>query len=164
MTFRATGVNTVMGTPTYNRTTDTNGLVTSVTYTIPVTVTSFGNTLYVGQSAQQASTATASNAFAVAFQTSAAPSTDDVISSAAIALSTSDATLETNGYRLDDGQAKHFTITVNLITPTTGTSNYRVALKQIRTFTESGLISADAVNSSLLPVENFRTDYQYITS
>ncbi len=59
MTLRVNGVNTVMGTPSYSQTTDTNGLVTSVTYTIPVTVTSFGNTLYIGQSAQLATAATA---------------------------------------------------------------------------------------------------------
>jgi hypothetical protein len=163
MTFRSTGVNTVMGSASYNRTTDQNGLITSVTYTIPVSVTSFGNTLYVGQSAQLATTVSGSNAFALAFQTSAAPTTDEVISSASIALSSSDAVIESNGFRLDDGQTKHFTITVTLNTPATTAANYRVQLKQIQTFTNAALYSG-AASSNLLPVEQFRTDYQFINS
>lgn len=163
MTFRSTGVNTVMGTPSYNRTTDTSGNVTSVTYTVPVSVTSFGNTLYVGQSAQLATSASGSNAFALAFQTSAAPTTDEVTSSASIAVSSSDAVIESNGFRLDDGSTKHFTITVTLNTPTTSAANYRVQLKQIQTFTNAALYSG-AASSSLLPVEQFRTDYQFINS
>lgn len=163
MTFRSTGVNTVMGTPSYNRTTDQNGAVTSVTYSIPVSVTSFGNTLYVGQSAQLATSASASNAFALAFQTSAAPTTDEVTSSTSIALSSSDAVIESNGFRLDDGSTKHFTITVTLNTPTTAPGNYRVQLKKIQTFTNAALYSG-ATSSDLLPAEQFRTDYQFITS
>jgi peptidoglycan hydrolase-like protein with peptidoglycan-binding domain len=163
MTFRSTGVNTVMGTPSYNRTTDTSGNVTSVTYTIPVSVTSFGNTLYVGQSAQLATSASGSNAFALAFQTSAAPTTDEVISSASIAVSSSNATIESNGFRVDDGSTKNFTITVTLNTPATTAANYRVQLKQIQTFTNAALYSG-ASSSSLLPVEQFRTDYQFINS
>jgi hypothetical protein len=163
MTFRSTGVNTVMGTPSYNRTTDTSGNVTSVTYTIPVSVTSFGNTLYVGQSAQLATSASGSNAFALAFQTSAAPTTDEVISSASIAVSSSNATIESNGFRVDDGSTKNFTITVTLNTPATTAANYRVQLKQIQTFTNAALYSG-AASSNLLPVEQFRTDYQFINS
>ncbi len=163
MTFRSTGVNTVMGTPSYNRTTDTSGNVTSVTYTIPVSVTSFGNTLYVGQSAQLATSASGSNAFALAFQTSAAPTTDEVTSSASIAVSSSNATIESNAFRVDDGSTKNFTITVTLNTPTSTAANYRVQLKQIQTFTNAALYSG-ASSSNLLPVEQFRSDYQFINS
>lgn len=163
MTFRSIGVNTVMGTPSYSRVTDQNGLVTSVTYTVPVSVTSFGNTLYVGQSAQLATTTSGSNAFALAFQTSAAPTTDETTSSASIALSSSDATIESGAFRIDDGSTKRFSITVTLNTPTTTAANYRVQLKQIQTFTNAALFSG-ASSSSLLPVESYRTDYQYINS
>lgn len=161
MTFRSTGVNTVMGTPSYNRTTDQNGLVTSVTYTIPVAVTSFGNTLYVGQSAQLATSVSGSNAFALAFQQSGAPTTDEVTSSASIALSSSDAVIESNGFRLDDGSTKHFVVEVTLNTPTTTAANYRVQLKQAQTFTNAALYSG-ATSSSLLPAEQFRTDFKFI--
>lgn len=164
--FRSEGVNVVMGTPTYDQVSDQNGVVTQLSYTIPVTVTSFGDTLYIGQSGQFAATATASNAFAVVFENSSAPTTADVTSSAAIALSTSDAQIETNGFRLDDSTARHFTLEVTLNTPgylgAVTAGNYRVRVAQIRTFTEAALNTA--TNSSLTPQSDFRTGYKYITS
>ncbi len=160
MTLRINGVNTVMGAPSYSNTVDSSGVITSVTYSIPVTVTAFGNTLYMGQSAQLNGTATASNAFALVFQTSAAPTSDETTSSASIALSSTDASIESNGFRLDSGVTKHFIITVNLTTPSSVNSNYRVALKQVRTFTEGLLLTGTSTN--LLPVEQFKTDYKLI--
>ncbi|MCK9371472.1 peptidoglycan-binding protein [Candidatus Dojkabacteria bacterium] len=161
MTFRSTGVNTVMGTPTYGSTTDTNGLVTSVTYTIPVAVTSFGNTLYIGQSAQLATAASASNAFALVAETAALPTTESVSATTSITLSTTDATIESNGFRLDDGVTKHFTVNVTMTAATDNTS-IRFRLDTIRTFTEAGLVTA--TNSDLLPTTNYRTDFKYINN
>lgn len=161
ITFRSTGVNTVMGTPTYERTTDTNGLVTSVTYTIPVAVTSFGNTLYMGQSAQLATAATASNAFALVLETAAAPNTESVSAATSITLSTTDATVESNGYRLDDGVTKHFSVKVTMTAATDNTS-IRFRLDTIRTSTTAALVSS--TNSDLLPVTDYRTDFQYINN
>jgi len=164
LTFRSTGVNAVMGTMTeanYEKTEDTNGLITSVTYRIPVTVTSFGNTLYMGQSAQLATAASASNAFALVLETAALPTTESVSATTSITLSTSDATIETNGYRLDDGQAKHFTINVTMTAASDNTS-IRFRLDTIRTFTEAGLVTA--TNSDLLPTTNYRTDFRYINN
>ena len=163
MTFRSTGVNTVMGTVTYDKTTDTSGNITSVTYNIPVSVTSFGNTLYLGQSVQLAASASASNAFAYVFQNSSNPSASDTSASVSTTFATTDAVTEGNGYRLDDGVTKHFTLTVNLITPTTASNSYRVALKEIKTFTDSGL-GLGGTASALSPVESFRTDYKLINS
>lgn len=162
-TLLVNGVNVVMGAPSYTNTVDTNGAVTSVTYNIPVTVTAFGQTLYMGQSAQLAASASASNAFALVFQTSGAPTTSDVTSSATLAISTSDATTESNGWRLDSGTAKHFTISAVLTTPATTNSLYRVALKQIKTFTDSGL-GAGAATQSLVPAQSFQTDYKLINN
>ena len=161
MTFRSTGVNTVMGTPTYASTTDTNGLVTSRTYTIPVAVTAFGNTLYMGQSAQLATAATASNAFALVVETAAAPNSESVSATTSITLSTSDATVESNGFRLDDGVTKNFTVNVTMTAATDNTS-IRFRLDTIRTFTEAALNTA--TNSDLLPVTNYRTAFQYINN
>lgn len=165
MTFRSTGVNVVMGTPTISYTANSGQAASydSATYTIPVAVTSFGNTLYLGQSVQLASTVSGSNAFAVAFQKSSAPSTDVVSSvTGTYTLSTSDATLESGtGYRLDDGSTKHFTVTVNLFGGNTAAA-YRVALKEIQTFTNAA-IYAGASSSSLTPTEQFQTNYQNIT-
>lgn len=162
-TFRSEGVNVVMGSVSYDNTVDSSGNITTVTYTIPVSVTAFGDTLYLGQSAQLAATATASNAFAVVFQNSSAPTTSDTAATASFTVATSNATIESNGYRLDDGVTKNFTITVVLTTPTTASNSYRVALKQIRTFTDSGL-GLGALNSSLTPVESYQTGYKFITS
>ncbi|MCC7160281.1 peptidoglycan-binding protein [Candidatus Nomurabacteria bacterium] len=160
-TLRVNGVNTVMGTPSVSHTENTNGQITSVTYTIPVSVTAFGDTLYLGQTAQLASTTTASNAFALVFENSSAP-TVAVTSSMtnSITLSSSNASIETNGYRLDSGTTKNFTITVNLTDPAVYSSSYRVRLDEIRTFTEAGLVTG--TNNDLLPQANFRTGFQLI--
>ncbi len=152
-----------MGSASYARTTDQNGAVTSVTYTIPVSVSSFGNTLYMSQNAQLATSVSGSNAFALAFQQSGAATTDEVISSASIALSSSNATIESGAFRIDDGSTKNFTITVTLNTPATTNANYRVQLKQAQTFTNAALYTG-ATSSTLLPAEQFRTDYQFINS
>jgi hypothetical protein len=168
--FRTEGVNVVMGTPTYVTSThSTSGDTLTVKYTIPVAVTSFGDTLYMGQAAQFAATATASNSFAVVFENSTTPTTADVTSSASIALSTTNALVESNGYRLDDGVTKNFTIEVTLNTPgllgAVSAGNYRVRLDELRTFTGAGLESAaTAVNNDLTPTTSYRTDFKYITS
>ncbi len=162
-TLRVNGVNVVMGTPTYSTTTATSGDITSVTYVIPLSVTSFGDTLYMGQSAQLSATSSASHAFAFVFQNSSAPSSSDTSATATATLSTSDASIETNGFRLDSGSTKHFTLTVVLTTPTTVNNSYRVALKQVQTFT-NGALSTGATASSLLPVEQFQTNYQFINN
>lgn len=162
MTFRSTGVNTVMGTPTISYTAGGQGVYDSVTYTIPVSVTSFGNTLYVGQSAILASSNTGSSAFAIAFQKSSAPSTDVVTGvTSTVTLSSSDATIDTAGFRLDDGTTKRFTITVNLFGGNTAAA-YRVALKEIATFDNAGL-GGTSTESILLPVEQYQTNYQNVT-
>lgn len=162
-TLRVNGVNTVLGSTSISHTEDQNGNITSVTYTIPVAVTAFGDTLYLGQTGQLASTATASNAFALVFENSSAP-TSAVTSSMtnSITLSSSNASIESNGYRLDSGSTKNFTITVNLTDPAVYSSSYRVRLDEIRTFTEAGLVTG--TNNDLLPQASFRTGFQLINS
>ncbi len=163
MTLRINGVNVAMGAPSITTTTDA-GDVLSVTYTIPVTATAFGQTLYVGQTVQLASTASGTNAFALSFQDSTAPTTNvNTCTSCVYTLASSDALIEGSGFRLDSAVAKHFTITVTMITPTTAARSYRVQLNQAQTFTDSGL-SAGASSQNLLPAQNYQTGYQYITS
>jgi hypothetical protein len=168
MTFRTEGVNAEIKSVSYSKTEDTNGLITSSTFTIQVDVTAFGDTLYIGQSGQFASTATASNAFAVVFEHSGTPTTADVTSSASIAVS-SDATIVSNGFRLNDGETETFTLEVTQVTPgllgaiTAG--NYRVRLDEIRVFTGAGLESAaTATNVDMVPTSDFRTGFKYINS
>ena len=169
MTFRTEGVNVEMGEVTYSSTEDTSGNVTLQTFTIPVTVTAFGDTLYMGQSGQFAATATASNAFAVVFENSTTPTTADVTSSASIAISSDSAIIQSNGFVLDDGESETFLIEVTQITPgllgAVSAGNYRVRLDEIRVFTGAGLESAaTASNIELLPTSEFRTGFKYITS
>lgn len=163
LTFRSTGVNAVMGTPTIANTTDTNGNITSVTYTIPVAVTSFGNTLYMGQAAQVSnSSMTSTNAFNVVFENSSDPTTAVYTSfTNSLALSTSNATIDTNGFRLDDGTTKNFTLVVNATNPAVYGASYRVRLDQIQTWTNAALTAGNAI-SSLLPQVDFRTGYARI--
>jgi hypothetical protein len=161
--FVTTCIHTVMGSSTTNQTLD-NGSVVAVTYTIPLTVTSCGSgTQYIGQTAQQADIATGMNAFGFVFQNSTAPAVSVTNNIAATILSSSDAVIEGNAYRLDDGTTKHFTLTVTLLTPSSPNSFYRVALKQIRTFTNPSLTVGE-INTNLTPVQNYQTGFQFINN
>ncbi|MFA7192136.1 MAG: peptidoglycan-binding domain-containing protein [Candidatus Paceibacterota bacterium] len=161
--FFAEGVNVVMGTATVTPTANTTtGDVTSVAYSIPVTVTAFGDTLYLGQTALNAATVSASHAFAFVFQNSGAPTTTDTsVTVSGITLETSDATIDTNGYALNEGEAKHFTLKATLTAGTNNTS-YRVQVKQVQTFTEAGLVTGTGV--TLSPDVNFRTGFQLLNN
>lgn len=149
-----------MGTPNYNRTIDSNGNITSVTYSIPLSVQSCVNTVYLGQAAQYGSTTTASRSVSFVFNNSFAPLVDDVVSSAAWALTSSDALIEGNAFRLDAGTTKHFTLTVTLLSPSIPNSSYRVHLKQLKSFTNAAL----TVQNSLLDLTQYKTDYQLINN
>lgn len=172
MTLRINGVNVVMGSPTISTTSaSTAGVINSITYNVPLTVTAFGQTQYVGQAAQFAATTSSTNALAFALQASTAPATDVTTAPAGTGvtqtLASSDALIDGSGYRLDSGTAKHFTVQVILSCSTpadcTGasTANYRVQLKDVKTFTDNAL-SAGAAVQSLLPQSNFQTGYQKI--
>ena len=178
-TLRINGVNVVMGTPTYVSTsrggTGTGSADTvDVVYTIPLTVTSFGQTLYAGQTAAAAATAGGTEAVDYGFNLSTAPSTLTSYSAPAThitvgasTLSSSDALIEGSGYRLDAGTPKHFTLTVELnsIGATAGAAkvNARVALNTFQTWTDSGL-SVGAAVQTLLPAQSYKTGYVGITA
>lgn len=163
MEFRTDAVEVIMGIPTITRTTNTNGDITQVQYSIPVRVTSSGPTLYLGQTVQLASGVSGTNAFASVFQIATAPTVDDTTGVASVALTSSNAAIEGNGFRLDGGQTKHFTITVTLVDPSVPNSSYRVRIKQMQTFTNALLTTGRSVYN-LSPVEDYRTDYQFINN
>lgn len=143
-----------------SNTTDANGNITSVTYTIPVTVTSYGNKVYMGQTGQLASVASSSNSFAFVFEDSTNPNTAVTSSmTSKIVITTTDAAIETNSFRLDSGVTKHFTIAVTMTDPSLCGHSYRVRLAQIRTAVDSGL--SKPTNMDLVPQSDFRTSYQY---
>jgi hypothetical protein len=126
-------------------------------------VTSFGSTLYVGQSAQLSSSVSGTNAFAVTFRNRADSLMDDIVSSGAITMTSVDAPTDGQGFRLDDGATKHFVITATLITPHALNSNYCVQLKEIQVFANANLTNG-AIVSGLFPENNFRTRYQFINN
>ncbi len=172
MTLRENGVNVVMGTAVLSNTTSTGGLIESVTYSIPVSVTSFGNTLYVGQTTESAATVSAQNGLAFTVQdnggndATVAGSAGVAVMIGSAVMSTSDALVEGIGYRLDSGSTKHFTVTVT-VTGLSASSYgstagyYRVALKQFKTWTDSALTAGPAV-STLNPSASYQTAFQYL--
>ncbi len=150
---------TVLGTPTYKNTNDVNGDAVAVTYTIPIQVTSSGGDLYLGQTAQLASTATGTNAFAFVFRISSDPNVNNVVLPATVSLTSTDAVMEKNAYRIEDGATKNFILTVVLSSVKLNAS-YRVCLRQIRFFTEADL--TNGTNLTLVPDGDFCTDYRLI--
>jgi hypothetical protein len=166
MTLRVNGVQVTMGATTYTEVTD-SGNVTQVTYTIPLTVTAFGNTLYMGQTADyETDPSTMDNQAAVSFelQSSTAPTTG-LESGSVTSTFSCNATLEGGtGYRLDSGVAKSCTLQVILTTPPGGTpGSYRVAVEAAQTYTDAALTAGEAIQL-LLPVQNYQTGYRYIAS
>lgn len=172
MTFRTEGVNVVMGTPDYEIAThSTSGDTLTVKYSIPVAVTSFGNTLYMGQSGQLAATATGSNAFALVFEEGSTPTTDNTTSSASIAISAvSNVDMTANAFTLNEDDTENFLIEVTLTTPGASTGgvsagNFRVKLDDIRVSTSSILETAASMTSiDLSPDSAYRTGFKYINS
>lgn len=163
-TIAPLAVDVVMGTPSYNRTTNTSGQVTSVTYGIPLKVSPLGQTVYLKQLTQLANSVSGSSSFAFVFQNSSAPLVSDVTSSAVYTLSSSDAPEMAQGFRLNDGTTNHFTLTVTLLSPNVANSSYRVALKQLQVFSSTTMLAQESFKVNLLPVENYRTDYQLINN
>ncbi len=171
MTLLVNGVNVVMGSAAISTTSD-SGVITKVTYSIPLAVTATGNTLYMGQSAvlgTAAGATTSANAFGYALQEAATPASDITSAPTGVTVSstfaTSDATIETNGFRLDSGTTKHFTLQVILTCSagacsTATTANYRVHVGTVRTDTVATL--AAPTNQTLLPVQSYQTTFQTI--
>ena len=171
MTLLVNGVNVVMGAATVSTTSD-SGVITKVTYSIPLSVTATGNTLYTGQAAvlgtSVSGTGASAKAFAFTLQEAAAPANDITSAPTGITVTStlaSDATIENLGYRLDSGTTKHYTLQVILTCSagacsTATTANYRVRVAAVGTDTVNSLPTN--TNQALLPVQNFQTTYQTI--
>ncbi len=160
--FNTSVVNVAMGTSIISTVTN-NGNVTQVTYSIPLTVSSVGATKYIGQTVELAVTPTGTNALAYVFNTAQNPAIADTTSIASSTLTSPNAIIEGNGYRLDDGATKHFTLTVTLITPSAQNSHYRVSLREIRTFT-NGMLTTGGTNIALLPPHMYQTEFAFINN
>lgn len=166
--FRSTGVQVNMGTVSTTQNTNQSGFVTSVTYNIPLTMKSFEDTLYVGQSAQLATTTSASNAMSFVLEDSSAPTVEVLVTpagtgSAVTSTLSSNAAISGSGYKIDSLE-KTFTLQVivtGATTPTAAVNNVRVQLKDIKFFTDNALTTGATVQV-LAPSTSFETGYKSI--
>ena len=182
MTLRVNGLQVAVGNATISKTvrggnTAYSGDIIRATYSIPVTLQSFGQTLYVGQGAiyAAAATGTTTTAKALGFgiEKASAPTTTvnsgalDTNVSVASSLPTFTCSAPTEGtydaYRIDSGATPvNCTLTVTLTNTgagaTAATESYRVQLNDVRFFTSNDL-TAGAANQSLLPTSSYQTDY-----
>jgi hypothetical protein len=186
MTLRVNGLQVTMGACTQSNGCITKttrggtgagaGDYTKATYSIPLTLQSFGQTLYVGQGAIYAAaatgTTTSAKAISFGFEKASAPATtvnsgalDTNVSAASTGPTfTCNAPVEGSydAYRIDSGATVNCTLTVTLTTTgtsaSTTTESYRVQLNDARFFTANDLTTG-AANQSLLPTSSYQTDY-----
>ena len=166
-TFFSSGVIVDMGTVTYETVTD-GADTTQVTYNIPLTVTAFGDTRYLGLSADKeaaVASISASQAFSYAFQDTAAPSTDLMAGTSSSTFTCSADIEATTAYRLDEGDAVTCTLQVILTVPENLATSMRVHVEGVQTYLAAALADGvDELIQSLTPVEDFQTGYKFITS
>jgi hypothetical protein len=186
MTLRVNGLQVVMGSPVIT-TTPRGGTgsyasnVMVVSYAIPLSIQSFGQTLYIAPAAVYAAvglgTTTAAKSVSYGFETNTTPGT--TVNSGAPATNVSAATTsptltcnaQTEGaydaYRIDSG-ASASTCTLTVVVSNTGTTgstateSLRVQLNDVRFFTSADLTTG-ATNQSLLPTTSYQTGFQAIS-
>ncbi|MBP6908658.1 MAG: T9SS type A sorting domain-containing protein [Candidatus Pacebacteria bacterium] len=140
--------------------TNQTGGITSVVYKFTFVVTNNGNTSYLGQTIKLGTVATGTNGIAFVIQKSNSVIVDDTTFYTTTSLTSTDATVEGNGYRLDEGSSKHFTVMMYVTNPLTQDILIRAQMKQIRLFAEPALING--TNIDLEPSEYFRTGFIYL--
>lgn len=166
-TFYSSGVQVDMGTVTYESVTD-SGNVTQVTYNIPLSITSYGDTRYIGLSVEEdndGDTITDGQAISYAFQDAGAPATDlaEATTTAVESWSCSATIESTTGYRLDEGSEVDCTLSITLSTEDNVPGSYRVHVEGIETWTAAAL-NAGGVTQQLTPVEDFQTAFKLLNS
>ena len=178
MTLRVNGLQATMGTAavvTTVRGGNTNPTdVIRATYTIPVTLSSFGQTLYVGQTgvyaAAAALTGISANTVSFGIQKASAPTATTNAGNLDTNVAVTASAFTCNGpiegtvgaYRLDSNATVSCTLTVTL-NNTTGnaalaTEGYRVQLNDVRFFTANDLTTG-AANQTLVPTNSYQTGY-----
>lgn len=160
MTFRAEGVQVTMGAVTSTATTNTDGQIATRTYSIPVSVKAFDNTVYLAQAAGMAATTTTAQSIAYQVENS----TGAVAALTANATFTSsDAPVQGSAFRVDSGATRNFTLTVVVSGTAVATqSQYRVQLEEVRTFVDSALTAGTSTAQTLTPANTYETTYQPI--
>lgn len=160
-TLRSTGVQVTTASATSDTPiTTTSGEILSRTIHIPVTVQAFEDTAYLARSVENASTPSASQAFAFQFEDSVG-SVKTITNSATI--SSSNATIEGNAYRIDAGTSKTFDVAITMSGATgNAIKQYRVQLEAVQNFLNSAL-STGANVQVLSPSNAFETAYNTLS-
>ena len=162
-TLRSNGAVATMGTvtTTYTGPSYSGDVSNKAIFNIPVTVTAFEDTIYVGQSLQAVAAAgiTGTNAFSFTLNDSATPTTQSTTTATGTVTTTisSNATTSGSAWILPAGQSKTFTIQV-IVTGATAAKNYRVQLNDLKFFTDAAL-TQNATVQNLVPMSTFQTVY-----
>jgi hypothetical protein len=160
-TFYADGATvTLKGTPTISQVTTTAGKATQTTYTMKFDVTAFGETFYMGQTAQYAAAITGTNGLNFNLEDSSAPSTAVTTGTVSSTLSSA-APITGSAYRFDEGSTREVTLQVVVTVPPTEDRSFRVQANSFKFFTDSAL-TAGAAEVVLSPSYSFETGYQLI--
>lgn len=156
MTLRATGVQVTMGAMSTTGTPNNAGEILSRTVTIPVTIKSFDDTVYVDDVAENAATPTGTQALAFVFE-DAAGATKVIANS--VTFVSNNAPIEGSGYRIDAGTEKTFTLTA-IVTGTTAHAQkqYRIQAVQVNSYSNSALSTGQALQT-LAPTNTYESGY-----
>ncbi len=171
---QSNGVNVAMGTPTIMSTLDNSGKTISVTYTIPLKITSQGQTRYIGMGTQSAATPSATYGLSFGFNDGSAPTVLTNYTNPAPGVSVITTTLASgntpiegpyDAYRLDSGITNYFTLMVRLNSsdPTSIVHQLRVALQKIQTYSDNTLSTGQVVQS-LTSTGSYRTQFRGINT
>lgn len=156
-TLRADGMMVTMGAMSSTASSNNAGEILNRTISIPVTIKALDDTVYVDNFANNAATIGAtSSTIAFTFEDDAG-NTKTIVNSAT--LTSTNATVEGNGYRIDSGTEKTFNLTI-IVTGVTSQAQkqYRVQLNQGQSFTDSALTAGSAIQA-LSPANAFETGY-----
>jgi hypothetical protein len=154
--LRAEGMLVTMGAMSSSATSNNDGEIINRTISIPVTIKALDSTVYVDNAIQNAATVSGTNALSFVFEDNTG-ATDTIVNSAT--LTSSNAPVEGNGYRIDSGTERSFMVTIiaNGV-PTEAQKQYRVQLTQGQSWTNAALTVGSAVQD-LAPVNAYESPY-----
>lgn len=155
-TFRADGLMVTMGAMSSSATSNQAGEILNRTITIPVTIKALDSTVYVDNTVVNGTTIAGTDALSFTFE-DAAGATFAIANSATF--TSSNAPVEGNGYRIDSGTERSFTLTI-IVNGATGDTQaqYRVQLNKGKSYTNAALTTG-ASSQDLSPANAYETSY-----
>lgn len=158
--LRAEGMLVTMGAMSSSATSNNAGEILNRTISIPVTIKALDSTVYVDNAVLNGTTIAGTEAISFTFEdatggAAAQPSLTGVVGT----FTSANAPVEGNGYRIDAGTERTFTLTLiaNGVTGQTQ-KQYRVQLNKGKSFTDAAL-TAGAATQDLTPVNSYETSY-----